>query len=101
MLIRIVKMTFREDACEAFLEMFHGVKQRIRAFEGCQHLELLRDTQHPHIMMTYSHWESEKALELYRNSELFQQTWKQTKTYFAAKPEAWSMYQEALVNEAP
>ena len=36
-------------------------------------------------------WFSKNDLENYRNSDLFKETWKQTKTYFNDKPQAWSV----------
>ncbi|MFN8357343.1 MAG: antibiotic biosynthesis monooxygenase family protein [Spirosomataceae bacterium] len=90
MLIRIVRMTFQADKVPAFLEIFNASKQKIRAFPGCQHLELLQDLQYPHILMTYSYWDDEAALERYRLSELFQTTWAATKVLFESKPVAFS-----------
>lgn len=83
-------MTFREDKVEEFLEIFNRSKYQIRAFEGCMHLELLRDKNAPNIMFTYSHWLSEEHLNAYRDSELFKITWANTKALFADKPVAFS-----------
>lgn len=90
MLIRIVRMTFEPDKTEEFLEIFRDSKDRIRAFEGCQHVELLQDLHQPHIYSTYSLWNSEAHLNNYRDSELFGQVWPATKALFADKPQAWS-----------
>ncbi len=90
MLIRIVRMTFRPDELDAFAAIFARSNERIRAFPGCQHLDLLRDLDNPDIRMTYSLWESADALEAYRRSELFRTTWAATKVLFAEKPVAFS-----------
>ncbi len=90
MLIRIVRMTFREEATEAFLENFDANKEEIRNFAGCSHLELWQDENQKNIFITYSHWESEAALNQYRDSELFKTVWSFTKTLFAEKPVAFS-----------
>ncbi len=90
MIIRIVRMTFQEDKIEDFLKVFNNSKQYIRAFAGCQHLELLRDKNTPNILMTYSYWNSEDDLNTYRDSELFKTTWAATKVLFADKPVAFS-----------
>ncbi|MCU0448591.1 MAG: antibiotic biosynthesis monooxygenase [Bernardetiaceae bacterium] len=90
MLVRIVRMTFRPDAVAAFLEIFRSSKDKIRAFEGCQHLELLRDLDQPTVFITHSHWTGPEALEKYRQSALFQQTWAATKLLFADRPLAFS-----------
>ncbi len=97
MLIRIVRLTFKPEATEQFLAMFHNTKERIRNFEGCHHLELWQDQQKPNVMTTCSHWQSAEALEAYRMSDLFQTTWKQTKILFADKPQAHSYQQAVLV----
>lgn len=91
MLIRIVRMTFKPEKVEDFLDNFHQTKHHIRNFEGCKHLELLQDLENPNIYCTYSLWDSEKHLENYRNSELFKGVWAFTKTLFADKPFAFSV----------
>ncbi|WP_019989129.1 putative quinol monooxygenase [Rudanella lutea] len=90
MLIRIVRMTFQEDQLEAFGQIFDRSKHQIRAFPGCQHLELLRDLDNPAVRITYSYWASAEALDAYRQSDLFRTTWAATKKLFADKPLAFS-----------
>jgi heme-degrading monooxygenase HmoA len=91
MFVRIVKMSFNSKSIKEFLEMFEEKKQLIRDSDGCQLLELYQDKNNPEIFFTYSYWENESDLENYRNSDFFKETWKQTKTYFNEKPEAWSV----------
>jgi heme-degrading monooxygenase HmoA len=43
------------------------------------------------VLFTFSIWDSEAALENYRQSDLFRDTWAKTKALFAEKAEAWSM----------
>lgn len=90
MIIRLVKMTFRETEVKNFLQVFETSKNQIRAFPGCHHVELLQDVTAKNIFFTYSIWDSEDALEQYRNSELFKKVWKQTKALFEKKAQAWS-----------
>jgi heme oxygenase (mycobilin-producing) len=91
MIIRIVKMVFREEEVGAFQSLFNERKSLIRNFEGCTHLELWQDKQHPEIFFTYSWWDSEAHLNHYRTSSFFDDTWALTKRKFAAKPEAWTV----------
>ena len=91
MIKRIVKLTFKETEVETFLKIFENKKKRIRNFSGCLHLELWRDANQPNVFFTYSFWETEADLNKYRYSELFQETWKNTKVLFSGKPEAWSV----------
>lgn len=91
MLTRIVRMTFREESVADFLENFQRHKEQIRNFPGCRHLELWQDENFKNIFMTYSFWDSEEALEQYRDSELFKSVWSYTKTLFSDKPIAFSV----------
>lgn len=91
MLVRIVKMEFYKQNIEVFLENFNATKTRIRAFKGCTFLELYKDKNDANILFTYSYWESEAALENYRNSELFKTVWSKVKPLFSVRPEAWSV----------
>jgi quinol monooxygenase YgiN len=91
MIKRIVRMQFRKKKVPAFLELFRQTCEAIRGFEGCMYLELLQDADDPTIYVTLSIWESEDALNHYRNSDLFKDTWTRTKALFSKKPKAWSM----------
>ncbi|MDJ0645536.1 MAG: antibiotic biosynthesis monooxygenase family protein [Flavobacteriaceae bacterium] len=91
MFVRIVKMSFQPEKVDEFLGNFEMVKDKIRAFDGCEHLELYRDKNETNIFFTYSYWQSEKTLENYRDSDLFKAVWTKTKALFNDKPEAWSV----------
>ncbi len=92
MIKRFVKLTFRPEATQVFLdEVFEPSKTLIRAFPGCRHMELLRHTEQSNVLFTFSIWDSEAALDNYRQSDLFRDTWAKTKALFAEKAEAWSM----------
>lgn len=91
MLLRTVRMTFRPDQVEEFLEgIFYPSAPRIREFPGCRHLELWRDARYPNILTTFSRWDDAEALERYREGELFRSTWARTTPMFAAPPVAHS-----------
>ena len=90
MIIRIVKMKFKADKVDNFIQLFEETKENIRNFEGVLHLELLRETRNSSTFFTYSHWNSEEDLENYRNSALFKSVWTRTKALFEEKAEAWS-----------
>jgi quinol monooxygenase YgiN len=97
MLIRIVRMQFESEKVENFLENFNKNKEKIRNFEGCEHLELWQDAENLCIFCTFSHWQSEEYLEKYRNSELFKEVWAFTKTLFSEKPQAFSVYSKEKI----
>lgn len=86
-------MSFRPDAAETFLQLFEANWQLIKAFEGCSHVELLRDENEPNVFFTYSHWQSEAHLNAYRDSPLFARVWGATKLLFNARPQAWTVKQ--------
>lgn len=90
MLIRLVRMTFRPDTVETFLNTFDDRAPKIRQFPGCDHLELWRDIDAPTVCTTHSHWRSEEALDRYRHSDLFRSTWATVKPLFSDAPQAHS-----------
>ncbi len=90
MIVRIVKMHFRENEVENFIAVFEASKDFIREFPGNHHLQLLQDQRESGIFFTYSIWDNEEALNLYRKSDLFRQTWAKTKPLFEKPAEAWS-----------
>ena len=91
MIRRVVKMSFQEEKIDEFISNFEANKEKIRNFSGCLHLELWNDIKDKNVFFTYSHWESEDALNSYRHSEMFKGVWAKTKILFNEKPEAWSV----------
>jgi heme-degrading monooxygenase HmoA len=91
MLVRIVKLSISPENADSFLANFEANKTKIRAFEGCNFLELYRDQNNTDLFFTYSYWNSETDLNNYRNSNLFKGIWAKTKLMFNGKPEAWSV----------
>jgi len=90
-------MKFKPEHVSAFLDNFEKNKEKIRNFEGCEHLQLLHDRNDPTVFFTYSYWLADENLENYRNSDLFKSVWNYTKTLFDAKPEAWSVDQAVVM----
>lgn len=95
-MIRIVKMTFREEEIENFKSVFASRRDQIASFPGCQGVQLLQDQNDPRVFFTYSTWQGPDELEKYRQSDLFRDTWKATKKLFAEKPAAWSVENTGL-----
>lgn len=91
MIKRIVKMSFKAENIDAFKTIFENNWQKIKNFEGCNHVELLQDKHNQQIFFTYSVWQSENDLNNYRQSKLFETVWAGTKVLFNAKPEAWTV----------
>lgn len=97
MLTRIVRLSFDPEKIETFLANFEANKQQIRAFEGCEYLEVWRDVHNTNVFFTHSKWLSEDHLNAYRDSELFTKIWSATKVLFNDKPQAWSVTQMDIV----
>lgn len=91
MLIRIVRMHFTEAGVDEFLQIFNTNKEAIRNFEGCTHLQLLKDLNDPNTYTTLSHWNTEESLNRYRKSELFSNVWGRVKTLFSERSQAFSL----------
>lgn len=94
-LIRIVRMDFHPESLPTFLALFQEKKSLIAAFPGCLHVELREDPQVDTIRSTLSVWTGPEALEAYRHSDLFKDTWAQTKPLFQQPPQAFSLLPEA------
>lgn len=92
-MIRLVKLTIDSNKKEAFLDSFNQFKDTISTYPGCKGMRLLMDKNDPQTVFTYSEWESDEALENYRNSELFTKVWPALKASFAGRTEVWSTEQ--------
>ncbi|NQV73783.1 antibiotic biosynthesis monooxygenase [bacterium] len=90
MIVRLVHLTIRADQVDAFLKLFERSKHKIKASPGCLHLELIGETDQPHKLSTLSRWDSVSALDEYRNSDFFRETWALSKTMFADRALAQS-----------
>ncbi|MRT92865.1 putative quinol monooxygenase [Ancylomarina sp. 16SWW S1-10-2] len=91
MIVRFVKLKLQSQHIADFKKFTEGEKKDIIAFDGCSFLEILQDINNKNLFFSYSHWESEEALNRYRDSAFFKGNWKQVKQWFAAKAEAWSL----------
>ena len=84
-------MHFTEAGVEEFLSIFEANKVAIRNFEGCTHLQLLKDLEDPYTYTTLSHWDGPEYLQTYRKSELFGKVWGRVKTLFSERTQAFSL----------
>lgn len=91
MITRVVKMTFKPESIQAFKEIFYDSQKLIRAFEGCNRVDLMRDLNNECVFFTLSYWDNEEDLNSYRHSYLFKNTWSKVKPLFSEKAEAWSL----------
>ena len=91
MIHRFVKLNIKEECRDGFNQILKNYHHNVPKFEGCLFLNLLAEPN-SNLVITYSGWESEERLELYRKSELFINFWKSIKPFFAQKAEAYSTF---------
>jgi quinol monooxygenase YgiN len=91
-------MSFEPELVNDFIHIFNQSQNDIKMFPGCIALSLFKEKGKENIMYTWSIWESEDALEKYRASELFTNTWSKTKKLFNAPPIAYSLEQVMEAN---
>ena len=91
MIIRIVRVKVAPQNVSTFQNYFKESFSKIRNFPGCCDLSLHADINQEGVVITFSEWESEAHLNVYRDSEVFKSTWEKVKPLFVAKPEAFSM----------
>ena len=97
MITRIVRLSFDPQYVEDFLKVFADTKNDIRAFDGCTYLALMKDHELPNVYYTHSKWISDEALQQYRKSSLFNNTWAKTKILFNDTPLAYSLVSVEMV----
>jgi hypothetical protein len=90
-MIRIVKLTIKEECIELFHHFFVQHHEIIKKSNGCIDVNLLQSIHSKHIFFTYSNWNSADDLENYRSSDTFKNIWAKVKPMFAEKAEAWSL----------
>jgi quinol monooxygenase YgiN len=91
MIVRIVRMKVAPENVSTFQNYFKESFSKIRNFPGCCDLSLHTDINQEGVVITFSKWESEAHLNVYRDSDVFKSTWEKVKPLFVAKPEAFSM----------
>jgi len=91
-------MEFVEGRIPDFLKIFAASRESIRSFPGCTGLQLLQGEADSCVFFTYSLWEKEDDLNSYRDSDLFEQVWGETKKLFRARAEAWSLTDQTQVD---
>ena len=89
-MIRIVKLSFKTNHVNDFKTFFELRKSLIRHVDGCTHLALWQDHDDASVFYTYSLWQAPEFLALYRQSDLFKETWAQVKLWFDKPPMAFS-----------
>ena len=90
-IIRIVRLSWKAEKINEFISIYESSKSSIESFDGNKYLTLKQDANLSNVLYTYSIWESNEALNNYRNSQFFKETWAKTKLLFDDKPLAYSL----------
>ena len=99
MIRRLVRLEFTPGGADKFLtEILPHQKHFTRNFKGCTHLEVWRAIYEPDIVYSFSIWNSEEVLNLYRNSDKFKSFWSKAKTLFSQPAQAVSLQQVEVVD---
>lgn len=91
MITRIVKLHLDENKVADFIKIYQDSKSFIQNSSGNISVKLVHDIHHKNILFTISEWESEAALNDYRNTVFFANVWSKVKALLIAKTEAWSL----------
>jgi heme-degrading monooxygenase HmoA len=92
MIVRIVQLEIQPEFTQKFLSLYSSHQDMIKGNQGCISLQLLQSDENPNHLATLSHWESDEALNHYRNSEFFRTLWSNVKPLFAKKAKAFSYH---------
>lgn len=90
MIVRLVALKIQLDKVEEFKQFFGTIYDGIRAAQGCLSLRVVADLEGLGEFFTVSEWESAAALEAYKNTAFFRETWPRVKTFLRDKPWAQS-----------
>jgi quinol monooxygenase YgiN len=91
MITRVVRLTFKPEHTETFIEIMRQHHLLIRGFKGCYDLNSYQDMKEANVFFTISIWQDEAALNDYRHSEFFKTLWGKLKPMFGDKAVAHSM----------
>lgn len=94
MLLRIVRLELQKEKVQDFVQLFKENKEKIASSAGCHHLEMCTDAKYPHVIYTFSKWDSEDSLNNYRKSDFFSILWPQITALFSGKPQVFSLIQQ-------
>ncbi len=90
MITRIVELQIQAHQIDVAKQLLKEVAPKVRSMPGCSRLEIMFGIHKKARVTTYSYWDSEKDLNDYRDSEVFQKFWKSIKPMFSEKARAWS-----------
>jgi len=97
MIVRLVSLKIQLDKVEEFKQFFETIHDRIREAQGCLSLRVVADLEGLGEFFTVSEWESPAALEAYKNSAFFQETWPRVKSFLRDRP--WAQSFHVLLDE--
>ena len=84
-------MELADAKAESFAAIFESRNPASIKAAGCHEVKLYKDKENEHCIFTISIWESEEALNTYRDSSFFKTTWSMVKPMLSKKAQVWSL----------
>lgn len=84
-------MKIKEHCLADFQQLMLTLNNEIRCVDGCKHLEVLNDKADNLTIFSMAIWESEKAIDKYKKTDLYKTVWKQLNEYIAGEPHIWTV----------
>ena len=92
MITRIVRLTLKDElSLDEFKKLYTKRNPKSRGVSGCLEVRIMKDIKENNIYYTVSKWSNNQALEDYRSSEYFKQTWPMVKSTLAARTKVFTM----------
>lgn len=92
MIVRLVSLKVSPERASEFRAYFETLYERIRSQRGCLSLRLVGDAGGDGHFFTISEWEGPDALEAYRQSAFFRESWPRVKSFLHERPWAQSFH---------
>ncbi len=92
MIVRLVSLKVPPERANEFRAYFETLYERIRTQRGCLSLRLVADEGGDGQFFTISEWEGPDALEAYRKSAFFRESWPRVKSFLHERPWAQSFH---------
>ncbi len=90
-MVRVVLLKFHSDQVKDALDKLNSIAPKVRAQRGCKFLEISQGFHDKSEIITYSYWESQNDLNVYRQSDFFRAFWKDIRVNFQEPARAWSV----------
>lgn len=92
MITRIVRLTLKDESSQNdFRALYASRNPMNRGVSGCLEVKIMKDINENNVYYTVSKWTTNEALENYRSSAYFKETWPMVKSTLASKTKVFTM----------